>query len=175
MMRTKLICLLALFMISCQQEQKKDQQTVDPLEKIESLYNNYHEDFPTVKEIQAERLKKIIKEDKNAFYLVDIRSEEEQAVSMIPGAMTEEAFVNLKNKSKSRPGYTYCTIGYRSGVFSARLQRKGFEVYNLKGGVLAWAHAGGSFVDSEGEPTKTVHVYSKKYALLPDDYRGVLD
>ena len=173
MIRIKFIFLISLFLLSCQQERERG--PVNRVEKIESLYQESREQFPQANEIEAEALVKILQGDASGYLLVDVRSEEERAVSVIPGAISEAEFDRLKKSTKDRQVYVYCTIGHRSGLYTERLQKEGFAIYNLKGGVLSWAHAGGSFVGNDGKPTRKVHVYSKKYALLPDGYRAVLD
>src|SRR5689334_16019752 len=63
--------------------------------------------------------------------LVDVRSAEEQAVSMIPGAISEELFLKqfpsiLDDKSTI---VAYCTIGFRSGCFSSKLLKEQATVW----------------------------------------------
>lgn len=43
----------------------------------------------------------------------------------------------------------------------------------MKGAILAWTHSGGELVDSAGNPTRRVHVHSKKSDLVADGYEGV--
>ena len=40
----------------------------------------------------------------------------------------------------------YCTVGCRSGAYTKKLQKQGFNAFNLYGGVLAWALEGGIFL-----------------------------
>ena len=61
----------------------------------------------------------------------------------------------------------------RSGVYAETLAERGFRARNLVGGVLAWAHAGRSFVDEDGNPVRRVHVYGAEWDLLPESYEGV--
>lgn len=45
-------------------------------------------------------------------------------------------------KYKSKPIIAVCRSGNRSGSACARLKKAGFEnIYNLKGGMMAWQHA----------------------------------
>ena len=44
--------------------------------------------------------------------------------------------------------------------------------YVLRGGLLAWVHAGGKVYDKNGE-TRRIHVYGRKWNLGPRDYEGV--
>jgi len=43
---------------------------------------------------------------------------------------------------KSRPVYVYCASGIRSASAAEVLRQRGFEVYNLDGGMVAWKRAG---------------------------------
>ncbi|MDH5444425.1 MAG: rhodanese-like domain-containing protein [Gammaproteobacteria bacterium] len=45
-------------------------------------------------------------------------------------------------KFKNKPIIAVCRSGQRSGTACARLKKAGFEnIYNLKGGIMAWQHA----------------------------------
>ncbi len=43
---------------------------------------------------------------------------------------------------KSKPVYTYCLSGGRSGAAAKYLQQQGYTVYNLQGGISAWKKEG---------------------------------
>jgi sodium/bile acid cotransporter 7 len=45
-------------------------------------------------------------------------------------------------------------------------------VYNLRGGILAWVHDGGTVYDQNGE-TRRIHVYGRKWNLAPNSYQAV--
>lgn len=139
--------------------------------QIDAMYQEYRKDFPGVKEITPQDVADL-KQSRN-LVLVDVRSPEEQAISMIPGAITAEAFAAAENSYRDKIIVTYCTIGARSGVYADELRRKGFDVLNLKGSLLAWTHAGLPLRDSEGRDTKRVHVYGKKWNLVADGYEAV--
>lgn len=103
-----------------------------------------------------ERLKQ-----KEPVILVDVRTPEEQAVSMIPGAVTREIFESeilpslprdealasetstgedLRSASGGAPLVVpYCTVGYRSGVYCRELMRT-HNLRNVKNGegVIMW-------------------------------------
>ena len=150
-----------------------DVDDVSDLEKrrqIETMYDGYKQSFPQVMEISAEHALELAKEDKAVF--VDVREPKEQAVSMLPGAITEKDFLENPEAYKGRMIISYCTISYRSGKLAERLQKKGIQVMNLRGGILAWLHAGGK-VYKDGEPVMRVHVYGKKWDLAPSGYETV--
>ncbi len=104
--------------------------------------------------------------------LVDARTEQEREVSIIPGAITiAELSSALAARTTRAPVIVYCTIGARSATTTRRLVRQGVEARNLVGGVLAWAHAGGTF-ERDGEPTQKVHVYGPSWDLLPEGFES---
>lgn len=140
-------------------------------EQIARMYDEYRADFPDVPEMTVAEY--LAKEDAEDVVLVDVREPEEQAVSMIPGALTKEEFEFRKQEYKDDTVITYCTIGYRSGVYAQELREAGFNALNLKGSVLSWAHAGQPFQTPAGEDTNRVHVYGKAWNLLPPGYEPV--
>lgn len=140
-------------------------------QKIESLYVKYERKFPAVEGITASDLLQSLAEGED-YILVDVRKPKEQAVSMIPGALTRKEFESRSDELRGRTIVTYCTAGYRSGLFAQNIQAKGWQVLNLEGSLLAWTHAGGPLVDAEG-PTQRVHVYSKDWSLEASDYEPV--
>ncbi len=112
--------------------------------------------------------------------LVDVRQENEQKVSMIPAALTPKELA-IRFRSGFPPGkriVTYCTIGYRSGIYAEQLQAKGLPVENLEGGILGWTHVSGPLVtkDSTGKTVSThlVHVYaSDMRQWIAMDYQAI--
>jgi rhodanese-related sulfurtransferase len=141
------------------------------LRQVREMYADYHsESFPQVKTLTVEEAERLRRE-KNALF-VDVRSEEEQAVSMLPGAITDAEFREKPERYTDRPLIGYCTISYRSGVLAKDLREEGIEMMNLRGGVLAWVHAGNE-VYLEGKPTRRVHVYGEEWNLLPAGYEAV--
>lgn len=76
--------------------------------------------------------------------LVDVRTPGEYADGHIAGAeninVSDSDFVDKAQKSldKSRPVAVYCRSGKRSADAARKLSEKGFNVTNLKGGIIAW-------------------------------------
>jgi len=139
-------------------------------DKIEAMYQSYKKDFPGVPDIQISDAMRLLQEGKALF--IDVREEKEQEVSMLPGAVTEKQFLKNPGKYRDRTLVGYCTISYRSGKLAEKLNAQGITLLNLKGGLLAWVHAGGKVYDQSGE-TKRIHVYGKKWNLGPKDYEAV--
>ncbi len=155
--------LLAAFLLVCLVLPARGQGT---LEQVLALYEqSAAEKFPDIPEVDAPEAMAWI--DTAAVTLVDVRAPRERAVSQIPGAIPEAVFEQRLDEFEGRPVLFYCTIGYRSGLATKRWRRRGIEAFNLRGGILAWTHAAGPLVDPNGKPTRRVHVYGKRWNLLP--------
>lgn len=98
--------------------------------------------------------------------LVDARTAEEQEVSMIKGAITQKEFESRAEEFRSKKVVVYCTVGYRSGMYTKELREKGFDAYNLRGGILLWTHHGGELIHNETK-TNRIHVYGSMWNLAP--------
>jgi rhodanese-related sulfurtransferase len=135
------------------------------------MYRSNKKDFPAAVDISAEEAMRL--SEQGAVIFIDARKPEEQAVSMIPGAVTETAFTNAPVIPEGKKAVAYCTIGYRSGVLSEKMDKQGIHVVNLAGGILAWVFEGGK-VYHEGMEAKRVHVYGEKWNYLPEGYEPVM-
>lgn len=135
------------------------------------MYQRYKsKTFPSIPDVSVEEYLALKKQEK--IILLDVREFREQQVSIIPGAITKEEFEKDSVRYKNDMIVLYCTIGYRSGIYTRKLLKRNFQAVNLIGGVLAWAHAGQLFAGLDGE-TKKVHIYGKKWNLLPQGYEAV--
>ena len=135
-------------------------------EKLEQAYQKLKPKFNEAPEISVEQLNT---EQANVVF-IDVRDDDEQRVSMIPGAISVDEFTRSAAKYKNATIVAYCTIGYRSGTFTIKWQKRGYDVTNLKGGVLAWAQAGRVFQSPSGIETKRVHIYDDDWNYLPKSY-----
>lgn len=140
-------------------------------DRIEALYENYRKKFPQVEGISAGELLAAMESGAD-LVLVDVREPAEQAVSMIPGAITRQQFEERAESLRSERIVTYCTAGYRSGRYAEKLRKRGWQVQNLEGSLLSWTHVDGPLVDSRG-PTRRLHVYSADWSLEASDYEPV--
>ena len=138
--------------------------------RVTEMYAEYKRSFPEISDLSPEQVFKLMKRVDVVF--VDIRDSEEQTVSMIPGALTREKFLEDLDSFKKRTVIAYCTISYRSGKFVSKLRKRGIHVINLRGGLLAWLHAGGP-VHRDGIPVRKVHVYGKTWDLAPSSYETI--
>ena len=142
----------------------------DRRDRIERMYGQYRRDFADAPEITVAGL--IEARKAGQVVLVDARAEDEMEVSMLPGAITKAQFDRRAEKLRDRRIVVYCTIGSRSGHLTRELVAKGLRAANLKGGILAWTHAGQELVSRE-LPTKRVHVYCQRWNLAAAGYRSV--
>ncbi len=73
--------------------------------------------------------------------LVDVREPAEVELGAIPGAVNlplDELRGRAGELDSTRPVVAYCRVGMRGYVAERILRAKGFDVYNLSGGYLAW-------------------------------------
>ena len=93
-----------------------------------------------MKEITVAELKAL--KDKNAdFKLIDVREAQEVEVCQIGGEHIPMGDVmdNLDRIPRDKQVIIHCRSGARSGAICNALEAQGYKnVYNLKGGILAW-------------------------------------
>lgn len=168
-MVTKIFVLIILIgstlIFNADEKPKIDQEK---LEKVYAMYEESKNEFKDVSAITTEE----IKNSKTVITLVDIRSDAEQKISMIPSAITKEEFEKNKGKYKNTLIVPYCTIGVRSGYYAEKLSKEGFNTKNYKGSILAWVLSGGVVLKDKKEVLE-VHVYGKKWNILPSQYKGI--
>ncbi len=163
---------LALVMVMCPRDGLAAPRS-DPQKKqaVYQMYAGYKQDFPEVTDITPREAMGLLAQKKKVV-LVDVRSPEEQQISMLPGAVTREEFLRHLDRYRDHVIIGYCTISYRSGKLAQDLRKQGITMLNLQGGLLAWLHEGGR-VYSQGVETDKVHVYGKKWDLAPARYQTV--
>ena len=138
-------------------------------QRIEKLYAEYRASFPDAAEMTVAQL--LVEKKTGKVVLVDVREPAEQEVSMIPGAIPARQFEQEDKWREAKQIVVYCTIGYRSGLYAEKLGEQGYRAVNLKGGILAWVHAGQMIVNRNGMTTR-MHVYHRKWNLLPREYEA---
>ncbi len=106
------------------------------------------------------------------FLVVDVRTEAESNVSVIPGALPLRLFEKDRDLYKGRTVICYCTIGVRSEKFARSLRHDGFNAWNFKGSILEWCKHHYPLVDLDGHSTRQVHTWSGAYSV-PSDYEAV--
>ena len=166
------IYLLAAALMTCMACARTREPASDAqkLAKIETFYAKYKRSFPKVKDITAVELASRLDDDE--LVVVDVRTEAERAVSMIPSAITSETFEANVDDYRGKTVITYCTAGYRSGLYAEKLRNREWNVLNLAGSLLSWSHAGQPLVH-DGNPTRRVHTFGPDWDLLAQGYDAV--
>ncbi len=118
-----------------------------------------------------------LKDMQDEAIVFDTREPKEYKVSHIPGAKLlgykKMDKSQLKGIDKDTPIVVYCSVGYRSEKIGEKLQKMGYtNVYNLYGSLFEWVNEGNGVVDENGEKTKKVHTYNKKWSKWLDDGAG---
>jgi rhodanese-related sulfurtransferase len=149
----------------------EEHQTDD--QKKEVVYRMYQEykdqNFPHVHSMSPGEAMALLQAQKVVF--VDVRKPDEMEVSMLPGAVTQQQYVENADSYGDETVVVYCTIGQRSGLFARELADGGKVVFNLTGGILAWTLEGGKVRNAGGE-VKRIHVYGDEWDYAPEGYES---
>ena len=96
-----------------------------------------------MKEITVQQLKEMM-DSKADFQLIDVREPHEYNFCNLGGELIPQAQIpgNVEKISKAKPVILQCRSGARSGNMVRWLENNyGFtNLYNLKGGILAWSN-----------------------------------
>lgn len=130
----------------------------------------------TVKTITVDSLKK----NYYNFQILDVRESSEYNISHLKHAkfVGYNDFNLNKTKNildKNKPIVVYCSIGYRSEKIAEKLQAKGFEVYNLYGGIFEWKNTNNHVIDNTGNATEKVHCFDKTWGVWLEKGEKVYD
>ena len=94
-----------------------------------------------MKELTVKELKQL-KDTTTDFQLIDVREEHERDICEIGGEHIpmDDIMDNIDKIAKDKQVIIHCRSGARSGAVCNKLESMGYtNVYNLKGGILAWA------------------------------------
>ncbi|MBC2737633.1 MAG: sulfurtransferase [Desulfobacteraceae bacterium] len=117
-----------------------------------------------------------------AYTLLDVRQPKEYEAEHLPGAKLvplPDLGERIAELDAAKPTLVYCAIGGRSRIAAQMLASKGFkEVYNLSGGIKAWASkkavgkedVGLSLFSGKESPVETLVVAYSLEAGLRDFY-----
>ncbi|MBI3561942.1 MAG: rhodanese-like domain-containing protein [Gammaproteobacteria bacterium] len=112
--------------------------------------------FLNVKEIEAAELARWMEAPPQPFRIIDVREMGEIAAGTIPGAEPMPLAtvpLHMQHLPRDATMVVVCRSGARSAQACAYLQQQGYEkVFNLRGGMFAWAGAGQPI----GLPNKSV-------------------
>jgi rhodanese-related sulfurtransferase len=98
--------------------------------------------YITMKEISVQELKEMMDKGED-FQLIDVREDFEYEVSNLGGTLIPLGGILIKADkiSKDKPVVVQCRSGKRSAAAIMQLEQLGYtNLYNLTGGILAWAN-----------------------------------
>ena len=94
-----------------------------------------------MKEISVQELKEKMDAGED-FQLIDVREDFEYEMSNLGGELIPLSGIMIESGKieKNKPVVIMCRSGKRSAAAIMQLEQQGFtDLYNLKGGILAWA------------------------------------
>ncbi|MDX2019029.1 MAG: rhodanese-like domain-containing protein [Deltaproteobacteria bacterium] len=143
-------------------------------------FKTFYESFPThqaCRQIEADQVVALVQSGKRVVF-VDARSRDEQAVSVVPGAvcvsLEKDAFEvtqedcaralaheaireDLEVLGAEHVVVCYCTAGLRGALCAMALENvSSAQVFNLAGGIIAWRNQGLP-LERAGRPVRDVH------------------
>jgi rhodanese-related sulfurtransferase len=99
-----------------------------------------------IKEIDVPELAKLLDREGHGVRLIDVRQMPEIAAGTVPGAEAMPLHtlpLKMSDLGRDERLVLICRSGARSAQACMFLAQQGFEnVYNLRGGMMAWAQAG---------------------------------
>ena len=143
------------------------------LEKIKAIARKA---YPRVTQLSTDALAEWMQTAGPALLLVDVRSQQEFAVSHLHGAVnlqTAGQIAAALNERKPARTILYCSVGFRSSRLAHLLAERGLrDVMNLEGSIFQWANEGRAVYQGD-VPVQQVHPYGKRWAgLLKDGLAG---
>lgn len=103
--------------------------------------------------------------------ILDSREFVEFKISHLPNAKwvgyEDFSVCSVSGTPKDTNVVVYCSIGVRSEKIGEKLIASGFSnVWNLYGGIFAWANEHKTLIEPNQTPTLAVHGYNQKWAKL---------
>jgi len=126
-------------------------------EILDQMMEHNRRAFPEVDVIDVAKVIPLMKQ--NDLVIVDVRSDAERKVSIIPGAVSAAEFERNIGKHVGKSVVCYCTIGYRSAEYAQSMKRRGIQITSFNGSIIAWCQAGQNLTTADGRETKQVHIY----------------
>lgn len=94
-------------------------------------------------DLEPERVRELL--EKGEIQLVDVREPYEHEAGRIAGARhieMEHLASQAETIDHDKPVIFHCRLGTRSAMATEAFRSSGFDAYNVKGGIQAWAEKG---------------------------------
>jgi rSAM/selenodomain-associated transferase 2/rSAM/selenodomain-associated transferase 1 len=127
--------------------------------------------FPEADEMDISKVLELMRGGN--YVLVDVRTDAERGVSIIPGAISAHEYERTISEHSGKSVICYCTVGYRSADYAQKLKIRGITVSSFNGSIVAWCQAGRKLTTPDGHETTQVHVYGPQWDLVPPEYQSV--
>lgn len=131
-------------------------------------------EFPDVRLLEVSELApRLLNGGTGAPLLIDVRDDDEFAVSRLGGARNIKSAGDIAAQipEKDVEIIVYCSVGYRSARVAQELIDLGYtQVKNLRHSIFAWANQGLPLTDDDGVTNK-VHPYNRIWGSLLDEER----
>lgn len=130
----------------------------------------------TNRKLSADEFEKELNATSTAI-LLDVRTPEEFAERHLKDALninfnSDDFEAQVGGLDKTKTVFVYCLSGGRSAKATDLLTKKGYNVYELQGGILAWANAGKPLIETTREKGISMDNYlaqvSKEKLVLVD-------
>jgi rSAM/selenodomain-associated transferase 2/rSAM/selenodomain-associated transferase 1 len=171
LMIASVLLLAVLFVYRAQVETSPSPTATQHRETLERMMDENRRKFPGADELNVDQVVELMKQ-KNCV-LVDVRTEAERKVSIIPGAVSLPEYERAIKSHAGKTVVCYCTIGYRSSKYAQAMKQRGVSMSSFNGSIIAWCQAGHRLTTPDGRATTRVHVYGPKWNLLPPEYQAV--
>lgn len=166
------VVLLAVAFVYHRQNDARPQSAGDQhLDTLKQMMEQNRRAFPEADEVDVVKLIELLQH--KDCVLVDVRTEAERQVSIIPGAISAAEFERTIKDQTGKTVVCYCTIGYRSAQYAQTMKQRGMSIASFNGSIIAWCQAGQKVTTPNGRDTRRVHVYGPKWNLLPPEYQAV--
>ncbi|MBT3588178.1 MAG: rhodanese-like domain-containing protein [Flavobacteriaceae bacterium] len=157
-MKLKIISILVFFMVV---------QIGSAQESLNEVLKKHHiNDIPYISATELRR-----NQSNNNVTILDCRELNEYQVSHIESSILVgfDTFsiqaISDSITDKETPIVVYCTLGIRSEMIAAQLQKAGYsDVKNLYGGICEWKNKEYKVIDSTRQKTNNIHTYSKQWS-----------
>ncbi|CBW27093.1 hypothetical protein BMS_2293 [Halobacteriovorax marinus SJ] len=164
-MKRYIFILSLLFLQSC----LKPDEVENKSHVVKSMGETVAKQYSDIPHLSIEQMQSL---EKDTYILVDIRSLPEIEISYIPNSLTQKKFEQELPNFQGKKVIVYSTLGPRSSKYVRLLREKKIDAYNLKEGILGWAHRKLPLLEN-GKETLRLHVYTDAYNFTPSGYEGV--
>lgn len=163
------ICLSVIFLTALVLE--ITEKTADDHDLLMDVADDIEGRFTSVSHISVVEFASLVsaKLQLEGILVLDSRTQDEYAVSHIPGALlysdSPQITERIQQASANRlPVFIYCSVGYRSSELADRLQEDGLNlIYSLRGGIFEWANRGLPLETTDSKPANEVHPFDSTW------------